>query len=618
MIKQGMVNDSLLYKKFKILRTSILLGNINNREDVFNDFADTARELDRMQNNVYEEKLASRMYTTVTLEEEQAKLKDLISCIQDRVRERNDYLDDYMKITSSYLDDLSQISLADDLDTYKLRLSNIDEYLSNCSEINEINEKLVKLRADLESKYNAKENNELIDSKLEDELIVEFNKYISSNQYYASLNYSDIDGELDKLNDEIKEKETVMNTFISSYEALVNAGITGAEREEYSSYVRDARDDYYDSLEKKFILDIYKLVLDKESDYTSLYEKREKLNVILYERDTIRKKLSITKRDEIEYFIKVCEEQFNIIKSQKYILDDIDSLILEIGNLEDRLISFETANSRKEIVEIVESFQHIEPEVEDFSTFEDESKEEDEEINLEDDEYGLKEEIREENNVSNLSKVSLESQEVIKNPSNMVVRIKDPVKINVKKATDTAKLVMKKVVIVLEPKKFNVKRDKLKEAEEELKSREEIVTKENPIITSESLVNVNLDTVAVNDKKDIKEINEVSEIKINAPDSGDINIPTEIFIDEPPKEEVPLFTVTDPFLDDNYLVSPSKNNDTANNMPKVFNIGTVKPNSALAKIEDTVNENDNVILPTMGLSNVENENVPIVSENYID
>ena len=618
MIKQGMVNDSLLYKKFKILRTSILLGNINNREDVFNDFADTARELDRMQNNVYEEKLASRMYTTVTLEEEQAKLKDLISCIQDRVRERNDYLDDYMKITSSYLDDLSPISLVDDLDTYKLRLSNIDEYLSNCSEINEINEKLVKLRADLESKYNAKENNELIDSKLEDELIVEFNKYISSNQYYASLNYSDIDGELDKLNDEIKEKETVMNTFISSYEALVNAGITGAEREEYSSYVRDARDDYYDSLEKKFILDIYKLVLDKESDYTSLYEKREKLNVILYERDTIRKKLSITKRDEIEYFIKVCEEQFNIIKSQKYILDDIDSLILEIGNLEDRLVSLETANNRKEIVEIVESFQHIELEAEDSSMFEDESKEENEEINLEDDEFGLKEEIREENNVSNLSKVSLESQEVIKNPSNMVVRIKDPVKINVKKATDTAKLVMKKVVIVLEPKKFNVKRDKLKEAEEELKSREEIVTKENPVITSESLVNVNLDTVAVNDKKDIKEINEVSEIKINAPDSGDINIPTEIFIDEPPKEEVPLFTMTDPFLDDNYLVSPSKNNDTANNMPKVFNIGTVKPNSALAKIEDTVNENDNVILPTMGLSNVENENVPIVSENYIN
>ena len=53
-----------------------------------------------------------------------------------------------------------------------------------------------------------------------------------------------------------------------------------------------------------------------------------------------------------------------------------------------------------------------------------------------------------------------------KKPSNMVVRVKDPIKINVKNASDTAKLVMKKVVIVLEPKKFNSKRDKLKEAEE--------------------------------------------------------------------------------------------------------------------------------------------------------
>ena len=55
--------------------------------------------------------------------------------------------------------------------------------------------------------------------------------------------------------------------------------------------------------------------------------------------------------------------------------------------------------------------------------------------------------------------------EVIKDmdrkPDNMVVRIKDPIKINVKGVTDTAKLVMKKVVIVLEPKKFNQKRNKL-------------------------------------------------------------------------------------------------------------------------------------------------------------
>ncbi len=65
---------------------------------------------------------------------------------------------------------------------------------------------------------------------------------------------------------------------------------------------------------------------------------------------------------------------------------------------------------------------------------------------------------------------------VEKKPANMVVRIKDPIKINVKHASDTAKLVMKKVVIVLEPKRFNSKRDKLKEAELELAKEKNIQT----------------------------------------------------------------------------------------------------------------------------------------------
>ena len=54
----------------------------------------------------------------------------------------------------------------------------------------------------------------------------------------------------------------------------------------------------------------------------------------------------------------------------------------------------------------------------------------------------------------------------------MVIRIKEPIKMNIKNVSDTAKLVMKKVVIVLEPKKFN--RDKLKEAELELEERKRL------------------------------------------------------------------------------------------------------------------------------------------------
>ena len=81
-------------------------------------------------------------------------------------------------------------------------------------------------------------------------LIEEFNKYISRNSFYSELNYTDIDSELSKLDESILEKKNVLDTFMSSYKALINAGISGAEREEYASYVTDAKLSYYEDIEK--------------------------------------------------------------------------------------------------------------------------------------------------------------------------------------------------------------------------------------------------------------------------------------------------------------------------------------------------------------------------------
>ena len=79
-----------------------------------------------------------------------------------------------------------------------------------------------------------------------------------------------------------------------------------------------------------------------------------------------------------------------------------------------------------------------------------------------------------------------------------------------------------------------------------------------------------------------------------------------------------IFSETDPFLDDNEFELDNKNDDKiAGTMPKIANIGSVKPNSMLSKLEDVAKETDNIILPSMGLSN-ETESIPIVSENYIN
>ena len=84
MIKQSLAFDGILEKKFKILRTSIMLGNLRNREDTLSEYEETAREIDKIRKSVYEELLASKLYTTITLEEEETRLKDLISFIENR------------------------------------------------------------------------------------------------------------------------------------------------------------------------------------------------------------------------------------------------------------------------------------------------------------------------------------------------------------------------------------------------------------------------------------------------------------------------------------------------------------------------------------------------------
>ena len=127
MIKQGLTFNKILEKKFKILRTSIMLGNYKNSEEVLSEFEDTAREIDKIKSSVYEELLGAKMYTTVTLEEEQQRLKDLISFIEKRINERNDFVDDYIKITSNFLDGLDKISLENNLSSYKIRYNNINE-----------------------------------------------------------------------------------------------------------------------------------------------------------------------------------------------------------------------------------------------------------------------------------------------------------------------------------------------------------------------------------------------------------------------------------------------------------------------------------------------------------
>ena len=635
MIKQGIINDGILEKKFKILRTSIMLGNARNSSEILTSYEETAREIDKIRCSLYEELLAGKMYTTTSLEEERDRLSDLISFTEKRISDRNDFIDDYIRVTNNFLDGLSRISNEGDLPQYRTRLNTINEYLSNCEEIKRLNSELKEKREELQEKYESKSSNDSINSRLENELIDEFNKLTSSNEYYSSLNYTDIDGELVKIDNNLKEKREVMNTFTSSYDALKNAGISGSERDEYLSYVNDAKKDYYNELNKKYVLNIYKLVLDKENNYDLLYQKRLYIENILKDRIKSREELDITSRDELEQFSTLCNEQFSIIKSQKINIDGIERLVVEIADCESRLDELDKDNDKFEIKELLKEYFAEKPDIVkvDLPTYED-------------------------NSTSDESSGGVSTNN---RPSNMVIRVSDPVKINVKGASDTAKLVMKKVVIVLEPKRFNNKKNKLKEAELEIKKDEHNHVENENIVNSSNINVTKNDSVSSLDSQDVfnndstfvtldasgntdsnyddvfvpESLNvtldtntssgvtkdySASNVKINI-SGNNVTIPTEIFVDEASKETMPdLFNQTDPFLDDNqFEIENSGSKDKiVSTIPEIGNIGSVKPTSMLSKIEDVARDNDDIILPTMGLTSDDKTSVPIVSENYIN
>ena len=113
------------------------------------------------------------------------------------------------------------------------------------------------------------------------------------------------------------------------------------------------------------------------------------------------------------------------------------------------------------------------------------------------------------------------------------------------------------------------------------------------------------------DKKDEIMINDEKDNTDNSVDSS------KMFFEQPAiKKDIDLFKSTDPFLDDNEL-ELGKNNNTSAFVPSFGSIGTVKPNNALSKIEEVVKENNDVVLPNLGLVDSSNTDVPIVSENYI-
>lgn len=548
MISGSSAFNDILEKKYKILRTSLILGNSKNRDDLLLQFEDTARRVDDIYNNRYLQILASKKYPTKNLNEEEDRLRDLIDFIKKRVYDRKCFLDDYKEITLYNLDGLKDVSDEDELSLYENRLSIIDEYLSNVDKIDDINKRISECKDELDEKYKVNAENQTLDVKYEDALLDEFNKIILDDEYYSKLSYTDIDKELEDLDISSKDKKTTLDTFIASYDALENSGIGEDEKNEYKSYVRDAKVDYYSDVEKIYILKLYKMVLDKKTEYKDIFSKRENITNLLNERLVLRNDLGIDSFDVLSGFYDVVCDQFGVVKAQKYTIESIDNLILTLDGYENDLKELTMRNSDKEILDVVSDYIF---DIDKKPTIEVEDTEED----------VVEEEV---------PKV-----EDIKHLDNEVVAVEDAVDFDTDVVSMQAIDVMKRVVEALDIDKDN-------------------------IITVE------------NDKDDIF-LDE--EPKVEEKEDSKKNILTK----EVPMTEEDIFKDIDPFLDDNMYENDNekvKDDTMGLVMPDMDKIGSVKPTNTLSKIEDIAKDNNDLVLPTLGLIN-NTKDVSLVSDNYL-
>ena len=352
--------EKVKYDLYKILRMSILLNQNEVDKITLDKFREASLNIDKMLGEEYDEKLDTMFYDTTTLEEEESRLKALVSLVTERIEKRKNLLEDYRSVTNRELDDLEFINKSNDLDLFESRLKLIKEYLDN-SKLIDVNEKeLEKIKDQLVEEYDLKASNELKNVKLEDNLYNSLKNALYDKNLYSLVESTDLDAEIESLQNDIKEAKEQKDTFEAAFGNLKSSGISGELEVEYASYVENAKKNYYDVKEKEIIFKLYKLIQIKETEYIDLFMKREEVKSLLEERLLLRKDLNVKDKDFMSDVYDLVSNQKQEIEVQKDNVDNINVLTERIKLKENRLEELRKSLKRPEILSLLKEFGLIE------------------------------------------------------------------------------------------------------------------------------------------------------------------------------------------------------------------------------------------------------------------
>lgn len=361
------IDDKTMQQRlYDILKMNIKLARANNElstitPETYKSFEEATRNIDEYNQQEYEKELSKLFNTTITLIEEKDRLEKLVELISKRIEERNKLLSEYEEITSKTLGGLSSSSEELELDTYKQRLANIKEYLENKKNIENIELELEHLNKELSDSQEQKLKDEEKNYDLEDAIFIKFKNILLGSEENADIiDAIDVDFEIEKLAPKIDENRKTLDIFEKAFCNLAKSGISDEKEVEYSTYVSDAKEAYYQLKEKEILLKLYKLICNTENEYSKLYNKREEIEKLLSYRMDLRRELNITKADLLVDFYKIIDEQESQIRLEKINIERISKTIDKIEFKEKKLESYKEANQKSGILAILQEYGIIE------------------------------------------------------------------------------------------------------------------------------------------------------------------------------------------------------------------------------------------------------------------
>ena len=343
----------ILDKKYDILKASLSFPNPKDKEKLLDSYMEVARSVNDKRYTAYVEGLDDFYYKTYNLEDEKVRLNALIKYINGYRDAFSKFNNEYKEITGLDLEDKEQYN---DLSIYENRLDNIKEYLSNCNRIKSLEEEVRNYERDLDRFTEEALNNDRVNHELEEKLLEFFMSFIHNNSFCEALDYSDIGFELEKVRDEIGHKRDELDNFYMAYESLLNQNLPDSKINEYKSYVKEARMDYYTSREKEYVYELYELISSIETEYSDVVSKRERISRIFDDRLLLRGQLEIIDEDSFMDIEKFCNNQYSVIKAEKGVNDNISDAEKRIESAKEEIRALRDKNETVDILSILNEF----------------------------------------------------------------------------------------------------------------------------------------------------------------------------------------------------------------------------------------------------------------------